>query len=194
MPRDEPEATDVTGLLHAWRDGDSAAGEELFSRIYGELKRIAAAQLRGERVGHTLQPTAIVNEAFLRMMRQQGIDWRDRAHFFGLASTMMRRVLVDHARARHRQKRQSPEVQGSLLVTTGDAPQAELIDLDRALERFAERYPRQTQMVEMRYFAGLEIEEIAACLDLSPATVKRDWQFARAWLVAELSGGGAAGD
>jgi RNA polymerase sigma factor (TIGR02999 family) len=192
MSPQEPAATEVTGLLHAWRAGDPQAGEELFARIYDELKRIAAAQLRGERPGHTLQPTAIVNEAFLRLMRQQGIDWRDRAHFFGLASTMMRRVLVDHARARNRRKRRSDETPTALLATSGDTPQAELIDLDRALERFAERYPRQTQMVEMRYFAGLEIEEIAACLDLSPATVKRDWQFARAWLVAELSGG--AGD
>ena len=193
MSPQEPAATEVTGLLHAWRNGDPQAGEELFARIYDELKRIAAAQLRGERPGHTLQPTAIVNEAFLRLMRQQGIDWRDRAHFFGLASTMMRRVLVDHARARNRLKRRSDETPTAFLATTGDAPQAELIDLDRALERFAEHYPRQTQMVEMRYFAGLEIEEIAACLDLSPATVKRDWQFARAWLVAELSRGGAGG-
>lgn len=191
MSPQEPAATEVTGLLHAWRSGDPQAGEELFARIYDELKRIAAAQLRGERPGHTLQPTAIVNEAFLRLMRQQGIDWRDRAHFFGLASTMMRRVLVDHARARNRLKRRSDETPTALLATSGDTPQAELIDLDRALVRFAERYPRQTQMVEMRYFAGLEIEEIAACLDLSPATVKRDWQFARAWLVAELAGGGA---
>ncbi len=189
MSPQEPAATEVTGLLHAWRNGDPQAGEQLFARIYDELKRIAAAQLRGERPGHTLQPTAIVNEAFLRLMRQQGIDWRDRAHFFGLASTMMRRVLVDHARARNRLKRRSDETPTALLATSGDTPQAELIDLDRALVRFAERYPRQTQMVEMRYFAGLEIEEIAACLDLSPATVKRDWQFARAWLVAELSGG-----
>ena len=120
-------------------------------------------------------------------MRQQSIDWRDRAHFFGLAATMMRRVLIDHARARNRLKRRSDETPTAFLATTGDAPQAELIDLDRALERFAQSYPRQTKMVEMRYFAGLEIEEIAACLDLSPATVKRDWQFARAWLVAELS-------
>ena len=192
MSPQDPAATEVTGLLHAWRAGDPQAGEELFARIYDELKRIAAAQLRGERPGHTLQPTAIVNEAFLRLMRQQGIDWRDRAHFFGLASTMMRRVLVDHARARNRRKRRSDETPTALLATSGDTPQAELIDLDRALERFAERYPRQTKMVEMRDFAGLEIEEIAACLDLSPATVKRDWQFARAWLVAELSGG--AGD
>ncbi len=193
MSPTEREATDVTELLHAWRGGDSRAGEALFALIYGQLKRIAAAQLRGERVGHTLQPTAIVNEAYLRLLPQQHVDWRDRAHFFGLASTMMRRVLVDHARARNRLKRRSEETPTAFLATTGDVPQAELIDLDRALERFAELYPRQTKMVEMRYFAGLEIEEIAACLDLSPATVKRDWLFARAWLVAELSDGGASG-
>ncbi|MEO8275639.1 MAG: sigma-70 family RNA polymerase sigma factor [Thermoanaerobaculia bacterium] len=188
MSREEQEATDVTELLHAWRGGDPQAGETLFARIFQELKRIAAAQLRGERAGHTLQPTAIVNEAYLRLLRQQHVDWRDRAHFFGLASTMMRRVLVDHARARHRLKRQHDDAPMGLLVTTGDDNTAELIDLDRALERFSARFPRQTKMVEMRYFAGLEIAEIAACLDLSPATVKRDWQFARAWLIAELDG------
>ena len=119
-------------------------------------------------------------------MPQQGIDWRDRAHFFGLASTMMRRVLVDHARARHRLKRQRDEESGDFLVTADDAPIVELVDLDRALERLTATYPRQAKTVEMRYFAGLEIEEIAACLDLSPATVKRDWQFARAWLRSRL--------
>ena len=189
MSPQEPAATEVTGLLHAWRAGDPQAGEELFARIYGELKRIAAAQLRGERPGHTLQPTAIVNEAFLRLMRQQGIDWRDRAHFFGLASTMMRRVLVDHARARNRRKRRSDETPTALLATSGDTPQAELIDLDRALERFAERYPRQTKMVEMRYFAGLELPEVAAALDISLRTAERDWRFARAYLHAQLTAG-----
>jgi RNA polymerase sigma factor (TIGR02999 family) len=185
------DSTDVTELLRAWRGGDAAAGETLFERLYDQLKRLAAAQMRGERASHTLQPTAIVNEAFFRLMRQQHIDWRDRAHFLGLAATMMRRVLVDHARARNRLKRQHDELPGALpkiLVTTGDANTAELIDLDRALEKFSARFPRQTKMVEMRFFAGLEIEEIAVCLELSPATVKRDWQFARAWLVAELSG------
>ncbi len=180
-------AEEVTGLLHAWRAGAPQAGEELFARIYGELKRIAAKQLRRERREHTLQPTAIVHEAYIRLMRQQGIDWRDRAHFFGLASTMMRRVLVDYARTRHARKRSPGETPTAFLATTGDAPQAEIIDLDRALARFAELYPRQTKTVEMRYFAGLDIEEIAVCLDLSTATVKRDWQFARAWLISELS-------
>lgn len=183
----------MTRLLHALRGGGEAARERLIEHVYLELKKIAGAHLRGERRGQTLEATGLVHEAFLRLVPQTRVDWRDRAHFFGLAATMMRRVLLDHARARNRLKRRSDETPTAFLATTGDEPQAELIDLDRALERFAELYPRQTQMVEMRYFAGLEIEEIAACLDLSPATVKRDWQFARAWLVAELSGDGAGG-
>ena len=187
MSPQEPAATEVTGLLHAWRAGDPQAGEELFARIYGELKRIAAAQLRGERPGHTLQPTAIVNEAFLRLMRQQGIDWRDRAHFFGLAATMMRRVLVDHARSRNARKRARDDGDAPVTIQSRHGTEAELLDLDRSLTRFAERYPRQTRVVEMRYFVDMEVEEIATCLDISPATVKRDWQFARAWLRAQLS-------
>jgi RNA polymerase sigma factor (TIGR02999 family) len=185
-------ADEVTGLLRAWRAGEGDAGERLLATIYSELKRLAAAQLRGERGDHTLQATALVHEAFLRLVDQRGVDWRDRAHFFGLASTMMRRVLVDHARARSARKRSAPEAEPLTLAL--DAIQVEVLDLDRALERLATRFPRQAKVVEMRWFADLEIEEIAHFLEVGPATVKRDWQFARAWLAAELAAppGGAA--
>ncbi len=185
MSPERPEAAEVTDLLQAWRSGDAAAGEALLARIYEELKRIAASQLRRERPDHTLQTTALVHEAFLRLVDQRGVDWRDRTHFFGLAASMMRRVLIDHVRARRAQKRSAPD----------DPPPAadesairdvELLDLDRALSALAETHPRQAQVVEMRYFADLDVEEVAHCLNVSVPTIKRDWQFARAWLNAEL--------
>ncbi len=188
MSRLEGVAHEVTELLRAWRGGDALAGEELLQRIYLELKRIAASQLRHERSGHTLQSTDLVHEAYVRLLQQQGIDWRDRAHFFGLAATMMRRVLVDHARARNARKRARDEGEKPITLQSRQGPEVELLDLDRSLTLFAERYPRQTKVVEMRYFVDMEIEEIASCLDISPATVKRDWQFARAWLRSQLSG------
>ena len=189
MTRLEGVAHEVTGLLRAWRAGDAAAGEELLQRIYIELKKIAVSQLRRERSGHTLQSTDLVHEAYVRLLEQQGIDWRDRAHFFGLAATMMRRVLVDHARARNARKRARDEGEKPITLQSRQGPEVELLDLDRSLTLFAERYPRQTRVVEMRYFVDMEIEEIATCLDISSATVKRDWQFARAWLRARLAGG-----
>jgi RNA polymerase sigma factor (TIGR02999 family) len=186
MVRPVPSRDDVTALLRAWRAGDERAGEAVLERLYGELKRIAAAQFRAERASHTLEPTAVVHEAFLRLIGQQRVEWRDRAHFFGLAAAMMRRVLVDHARARATRKRNRGDGAAGLTLTAANAPTAELLDLDRVLATFAATYPRQARVVEMRYFADLEVEEIAACLDVSPATVKRDWQFARAWLRAAL--------
>ena len=184
MPAKGSGVTEVTGLLRAWRAGDPRAGEDLLARIYEELKKIAAAKLRRERSEHTLQTTALVNEAYLRLLDQRGVDWRDRAHFFGLAATVMRRVLIDHARSRNALKRARPEV--AITVTTRHGDDMELLDLDRALTRFQASYPRQAKVVDMRYFAELEVEEIAVCLDVSPATVKRDWQFARAWLASAL--------
>jgi RNA polymerase sigma-70 factor (ECF subfamily) len=178
-------ATEVTALLRAWRGGRVEAEEVLLRRIYVELKNIAASQLRDERIEHTLQPTALVHEAYLRLLDQRGLDWRDRAHFFGLAATMMRRVLIDHARARNRHKRR-PGEPGPITMTVRSGPTAELLDLDRVLVRLAGIYPRQARVVEMRYFADLEVEDIATCLGVSEATVKRDWTFARAWMRAEL--------
>jgi RNA polymerase sigma factor (TIGR02999 family) len=184
-------AQPVTELLQAWRRGETAADDQLLTLVYGELKRLAAAQLRGERQGHTLQPTALVHEAFLRLAGQKGLDWRDRSHFFGLAATMMRRILVDHARARLAEKRAHLPISLSLIADLpGSSPQTfdetYLLDLDRALDRLAAAHPRPAQVVELRYFAGLEVEEVAAALELSPRTVKRDWVFARAWLQRAL--------
>ncbi len=187
MPPSSRSAVDVTDLLRAWREGGAAASEEFLSKIYGELKRLAASQLRKERRAHTLQTTALVNEAYLRLFDQQRVDWRDRAHFFGLAATMMRRILVDHARARNARKRQLPDGFDGLTMTSAHLPDVSLLDLDRVLSEFSGDYPRQARVVEMRYFADLELEEIAVCLDVSLTTVKRDWQFARAWIRTELA-------
>jgi RNA polymerase sigma factor (TIGR02999 family) len=189
----QPSPVEVTDLMRAWRAGKAEAPERLVAAIYGTLKKVAAGQLRRERAAHTLQTTALVNETFLRLLDQQSIDWRDRAHFFGLAATMMRRILVDHARARNADKRQVPEGQEALAVTSAHLPDVELLDLDQALTDLAASYPRQARVVEMRYFAALEIEEIAEVLAISPATVKRDWQFARVWLKAELEASPAPG-
>jgi RNA polymerase sigma factor (TIGR02999 family) len=189
--RSPGDAEDVTGLLRAWRQGDEAARDELLERVYAHLKRLAAAQLRGERAGHSLQPTDLVHEAYLRLIDQVRVDWRDRAHFFGLAATTMRRVLVDRARRRRRLKRQAEEVRtGITLVAAPALPisEVDLLDLDRALDRLALEAPRAARVVEMRYFAGLEIDNVAACLGVSSATVRRDWEFARAWMRAELEG------
>lgn len=182
-----PSAHDeVTELLSAWRGGDESAEARLLERVYQTLRNLAAAQLRGERTGHTLQPTALVHEAYLRLIGQREVDWRDRAHFFGLAAVTMRRVLVDHARRRKAKRRDAEEGPEPLRVATQEGPTADLLDLDRALDAFAERFPRQARVVEMRYFSGLEFEDVALALDLSARTVKRDWGFARAWLRKEL--------
>jgi RNA polymerase sigma factor (TIGR02999 family) len=186
---------EVTRLLRAWRGGDAMAHEELLRRVYDELKRVAAGQLRGERDGHTLQPTALVHEAFLRLLGQTRVDWRDRTHFFGIAAAMMRRVLVDHARARLADKRAHQKVTltgGKELFAEEALPPAQLLDLDRALDRLAAGFPRAARVVELHFFSGLEFAEVAAALELAPRTVMRDWSFARAWLRRELAGGAAA--
>jgi RNA polymerase sigma factor (TIGR02999 family) len=184
---DAERSADLTGLLQAWRKSSAVARDELLERVYAHLKRIAGAQLRGERHGHTLQPTALVHEAYLRLVNQARVDWRDRAHFFGLVAATMRRVLIDHARRRGSRKRQHGEEIPNLTIAGTAAPEIDLLDLDRALERLAVESARAAQVVEMRYFAGLEIDEVADCLGISPATVKRDWEFARTWMRVELS-------
>jgi RNA polymerase sigma factor (TIGR02999 family) len=182
----------VTGLLQAWRRGDATARDELLERVYAHLKRLASSQLRGERAGHSLQATDLVHEAYLRLVDQTRVDWRDRAHFFGLAATTMRRVLVDRARRRGRKKRQVDEVRTGITLAAAPAlatDEVDLLDLDRALEKLAAEAPRAARVVELRYFAGLEIAEIAEILEISAATVGRDWEFARAWMKVELGGG-----
>ena len=176
----------VTELLHGWRAGDERASAQLLETVYATLRQIALGQLRGERAGHTLQPTALVHEAYLRILGQRELDWRDRAHFFGLAAVTMRRVLVDHAR-RRRAKKRDAELFRPLTVTAGLDGDVDLLDLDRALTRFAEAFPRPAQVVEMRYFAGLELGDIATALAISLRTAERDWRFARAWLREALS-------
>ena len=186
----EPPTDEVTALLHAWRRGDAAARDALVERGYARLKRLASAQLRGERAGVSLQPTDLVHESFLRLVDQTRVDWRDRAHFFGLAATMMRRILVDRARRRKRKKRDVEEIRTTITVAAEPSGPAihDLLDLDRALARLEEEAPRAARVVELRYFAGLEIDEVAELLEVSPATVSRDWEFARAWMKVELDG------
>ena len=186
-------ATEVTGMLQAWRRGDVDSGERLLALVYAELQRIARAHLRRETPGHTLQTTALVHEAYLRLLGQRAVDWHDRTHFFALASTMMRRVLVDSARARLAGKRAHREESLSVadaLCAAGDRT-VELLDLDRALDLLAGEHARAARIVEMRFFAGLENHEIAAVLELSERTVEREWSFARAWLLRALARGAA---
>ena len=182
---------EITEILRAWEHGDDGALERLLPMVYAELRAIAARHLRSERPGHTLQPTALANEAYLRLRALGDVPWHDRAHFFAIASRIMRRVLVDHARAKMAAKRgaDAPRVQ----LTEGyheemqpamDA--AELIDLDRALDDLSAAEPRLSRLVELRFFGGLNIEEAAALLGCSTRTAKRDWTFARAWLLHRL--------
>ena len=186
-----PLPDDLTRLLLAWRDGEPGALDRLAPLVYDELRRQARRQLHGERAGHTLQPTALVHEAFLRLVEQRRAQWQNREQFFAVASRAMRRVLVDHARARMAAKRGD----GQTLVALDEArapsasPGVDVLALDRALDRLAGLDPRQARVVELRYFGGLTAPETAAALDVSLATVNRDWAMARAWLFRELGGG-----
>jgi RNA polymerase sigma-70 factor, ECF subfamily len=178
---------DLTGLLHRLSRGEKDAEAELFPHVYRELQKIAHICLRGERTEHTLQATALVNEAYLKLTVGAQIDWKNRAHFFGLAAKGMRRILVDYARQRSAGKRAGIhiELDEELIVS---AEQCTLIgDLHEALERLAEFAPRAAKVVELRYFGGMTEEEIADLLSVSVKTVKRDWQMARGWLRGELS-------
>jgi RNA polymerase sigma factor (TIGR02999 family) len=188
-----PEAggsTSVSQLLAAWAARDPTALDRLVPLVYDELRRLARHYMRGERAGHTLQTTALVNELYLRLAGIKGLQWRDRAHFFAMAGTLMRRVLVDYARRQRRGKRG-----GGVAVTSVDghavtsAPSVDIVALDDALRRLAAVDPQQSRIVELRFFGGLSIEETAEALGISPATVKRDWTTAKAWLHHELSTG-----
>lgn len=178
----------VTRLLRAWSDGDETALERLVPLIEDELRRLARAYMSRERTGHTLQATALVNEVFLRLPAARHLRWQDRAHFIGIAARLMRRVLVDHARARGFQKR-GAEAQRVTLdpdALTARQPPLDVIAVDRALEAFAKVDPRKSQVVELRFFGGLSLEEIADVLHVSIETVKRDWRLARLWLSRAL--------
>jgi RNA polymerase sigma factor (TIGR02999 family) len=189
--RPELPPSDVTQLLVAWGAGDVLAGERLLPAVYAELRRQAARAMRREGSEHTLQATALVHEAYLRLIDQNRVVWRNRAHFFGVAAQLMRRILVDHARGRRAAKR-GGGLQ-PLALGDADAPASsveagvDVIALHDALERLAALDPAQARLVELRYFGGLNIDETAEALGVSPATVKREWAIARAWLRRELS-------
>jgi RNA polymerase sigma factor (TIGR02999 family) len=183
----------VTRLLQAWSEGDLDARDQLVPLVYDELRRRAAAYLRRERQGHTLQPTALVHEAYSRLASQHE-PFQNRAQFFAMASQMMRRVLVDHARAHHARKRASGGLRVELTedLAAAEPRQVDLIALDRALEELAAKDERQARLVEMRFFGGLTADEAADALSVSLATANRDWALARAWLFRRLKQGGSA--
>jgi len=185
----EPAGDDITLLLNQLKQGRAEVQEQLMAAIYRELRRLAAAHLRRERDDHTLQATELVNEAFVKLLEHQNCTWENRTHFFAIASTMMRRVLVDYARKRNRLKRGGGEAPSELNeeVFISEQKSAEILELDAALDRLSQLEPRQTRVVELRYFAGLSVEEAAEVLSVSPKTIKRDWNVARAWLHRELS-------
>jgi RNA polymerase sigma factor (TIGR02999 family) len=182
-------STDVTRLLVAWSNGDKAAFDQLVPLVYDELRRLAISHLRRQRSDHTLQPTALVHEAYCRLVAEDGIRWQSRVHFLGMATRMMRCILVDHARRRHAAKRGGHALRLSLEAADLSLPAREvnLIALDDALKDLAAIDPKQSQIVELRFFGGLGIEETAELLGISPATVKREWRTARAWLYHEIN-------
>jgi len=180
----------ITGLLVAWGHGDQDALDALAPLVQQELHRVAARQMAGERPGHILQPTALVNEVYLRLVNRHDVEWQDRAHFFAVAARIMRRILVDAARHRGRAKRGGDALQVSLAEVPDVAvPTTQnLVALDDALKTLEALDPRQSQVVELRYFGGLSLEEAAEALRVSVGTVRRDWSLAQAWLFRELSG------
>lgn len=190
MIEDSHQPTDVTTLLNAWSNGKQEALDELMPLVYQELRKLARSYLRSERPEHTLQPTALVNEAYLRLVDQKNVRWQNRRHFFGIAAQLMRRILVDHARKRQSEKRGGGEALIPFEEAKGVPVKArDLVALDDALKDFATIDPRSAKIVELRQFGGLSIDETADVLEISPATVKRDWTLAKAWLRrATLSG------
>jgi RNA polymerase sigma-70 factor (ECF subfamily) len=181
-------AQDVSGLLRAWSCGDKAALDKLMPLVYDELRRLAHQYMRRERAGHTLQTTALVNEAYVRLVGANQVDWRDRAHFFAVSSSLMRRILIEFARARGRLKREGNAKRVSINGDRIASPQppADLEIIDDVLNTLADFDTRKAKVVEMRFFGGLGTEEIAEVLKVSPDTVKRDWRLARVWLMKEL--------
>jgi RNA polymerase sigma factor (TIGR02999 family) len=187
---DTPSKLEVTQLLKAWGTGDDKALDQLTPVVQQELHRIAHHCMARERPGHTLQTTALVNEVYLRLVDVNAVEWQDRAHFFAISARMMRRILTDFARSRNYQKRGAGAVQVSFdeALIVNPEKDGDIMALDEALTEFAVLYPRQSQVVELRFFGGLEVKETAEALKISPETVKRDWRFAKAWLRRSLSG------
>jgi RNA polymerase sigma factor (TIGR02999 family) len=189
---DDPPAPRVTELLLSWRAGDDGALAQLVPLVFDELRRLARRHMRSERAGHVLQTTALVNEAYVRLIDLSRVQWQDRAHFFAMASRLMRRILVDFARAGAAKKRGGDHhivpLEPDLVI--GEAPDADLVALDDALNALAKVDERKSRVVEMRFFGGLSIDETAESLGVSPETVARDWRMAKLWLLRELSGKG----
>jgi|SRR5271169_6346949 len=184
----ESPSPDVTVLLLELTHGDQEAAARLMPLVYKELRRLAGGYMKRERPDHTLQATALVHEAYLKLVKQRSVDWQGRSHFFGIAAQLMRRILIDHARSHLRAKRGGAQqvlpLDEALVFSPGQS--ADLMRLDEALERLAKLDPRQSKIVELRFFGGLSIEETAEFLGISPKTVKRDWSVAKAWLHGEL--------
>ncbi len=187
---DVPSPQEITELLRAWGSGDDVALEKLTALVYERLHRIAQSYLRRERAGHSLQPTDLIHEVYLKLVDLNQVEWKDRAHFFALSARLMRRILVDFARSRPRKLgvRTGERVEFEETLAVPVEREAIFIAIDDALKAMEKIYPRQSQVVELRYYGGLTIEEIAEALKISPETVNRDWKFARAWLKQELGG------
>ena len=185
-----PSSRDVTGLLRAWGNGDHGALERLTPVVYEELRRLARRYLRGERAGHSLQATALVNEAYVRLVDYKRMQWQNRAHFFAVSAQLMRRILVEHARRRNLKRGVAVQhISLEEAAEVGRGRRRDLVALDDAMNALARFDARKVQVVEMRFFGGLSVEETAEVLRVSPVTVKRDWRAARAWLYRELTGG-----
>ena len=190
MERSPDQGPQITLWLHEWGLGKENALEELMPVVYAELHRQATNFLRRERIGHTLQATALINEAYLKLVDQRDVNWKNRAHFFGIAAQAMRRILVDHAKARHRNKRggnaENLPLEAAEFTASGEGS-VDLIELDEALNRLAQLDERQSRIVELRFFSGMSVEETAEALRISTATVKNEWRTAKAWLFQELN-------
>jgi RNA polymerase sigma factor (TIGR02999 family) len=191
-----PLPNEITEQLIAWGAGDRAALDQLLPIVYQELRRMADHYLRLENPGHTLQPTALVHEAWLRLIDQTRVNWQNRSQFFGVAAQLMRRILVDHAKTKHREKRGGDAIKLSLddVVNLSLERAADLIALDDALDELARIDERKSRVVELRYFAGFSVEETAQILEVSPDTVMRDWKIAKAWLYQQIKRGGTGND
>ena len=181
--------TQVTRLLQKWQEGNPEALESLMPLVYNELKRLAGSYLRRERPDHTLQSAALVNEAYLRLVDQTQTRWQNKAHFYGIAAQMMRRILADHARGHNAAKRGAgmPELELNEAMAQAQSRSVDVLDLEEALQKLEKMDPQQGRIVELRFFSGLSIEDTANVLGISPATVKRDWAAARAWLFREVA-------
>jgi RNA polymerase sigma factor (TIGR02999 family) len=192
MEQSVDQRLEITLWLQEWSLGKENALEALMPIVYAELHRQATNYLRRERIGHTLQATALINEAYLKLIDQREVNWKNRAHFFGIAAQAMRRILVDHARSRHRNKRggdaEDLQLEAAEFAASPAGTSVDLVALDEALTRLSHLDERQSRIVELRFFSGMSVEETAEALGISPATVKNEWRTAKAWLFQELNG------